>query len=111
MGTKRTYFSFAYPKDLNQAYSFYCARYRDITYQEFLKLGLSDFLKKFESIPESEPLYKILKARSIDTSKIKDKHEKKYWNELKRINRIPDEYLSIGEIMTGLQSFAKENKL
>lgn len=53
---------------------------------------------KFNSIPETEPLYKIIQSRTIDINKIKDKEEKKYWREQKRINKIPDIYLSNKEI-------------
>lgn len=53
---------------------------------------------KFNSIPESEPLFTILKARTINTSKIKDKEERKYWQELKKIHKIPDIYLSTTEL-------------
>ena len=38
----------------------------------------------------------------MDLTKIKDKNEKKYWSELKRINRIPDEYLPVDEILSNL---------
>lgn len=103
MKSNKTYFSFAYPRDLDQAYAFYCARYENITFKEFLSLGISDFMRKFSSIPENEPLYKILKSRTIDISKIKDKNEKKYWSELKRINKIPEEYIPIDEIMSDLE--------
>lgn len=103
MKNNKTYFSFAYPRDLDQAYAFYCARYENITFKEFLSLGISDFMRKFSSIPENEPLYKILKSRTIDIGKIKDKNEKKYWNELKRINKIPEEYIPIDEIMIDLE--------
>ena len=106
----KTYFCFAYQKDLDQVYSFYCARYKDLTYKEFLNLGLSDFMRKFNSIPESEPLYTIIKSRTIDTNKIKDKEEKKYWNKLKKINAIPSEYVSTKEIMLDLAKFTKERK-
>ena len=58
----RTIFSFAYQEDLDQAYAFYCSRYENITYKEFMDLGFSDFKRKLGSIPESEPLYKILKS-------------------------------------------------
>ena len=60
-------------------------------------------MRKFSSIPENEPLYKILKSRTIDIGKIKDKNEKKYWSELKRINKIPEEYIPIDEIMSDLE--------
>lgn len=76
-----------------------------------MSLGISDFMRKFSSIPESEPLYKILKSRTIDLSKIKDKNEKKYWSELKRINEIPSEYFSTTEVIEELQRKTKENNL
>lgn len=104
-------FCFAYPSDLEQAYAFYCARYKDISFDEFLKLGITGFMMKFNSMPESEPLYTILKSRSINTSEIKDKDEKKYWNKLKRANRIPDEYFSSEDILLDLSKIARENKL
>lgn len=108
--TNKTYFCFAYPRDLDSAYAFYCARYENITFKEFLNLGITDFMKKFSSIPETEPLYTILKSRTIDTTKIKDKEEKKYWNKMKRNNAIPSEYLSTKEIMLDLSKFTKERK-
>ena len=40
-----------------------------------MNLGISDFMRKFSSIPESEPLYKILKSRTIDIKK--DKRQKR----------------------------------
>ena len=103
MRKNKAVFNFAYPSDLDQAYAFYCARYENITFKEFLDLGISDFMRKFSSIPENEPLYKILKSRTIDIGKIKDKNEKKYWSELKRINKIPEEYIPIDEIMSDLE--------
>lgn len=111
MGKSKTYFSFAYPSDLDQAYAFYCARYENISFKEFLGLGITDFMRKFQSIPESEPLYKILKSRKIDLRKIKDKNERKYWSELKRANAIPTEYLSTEEVISNFTSLTKENKL
>lgn len=53
---------------------------------------------KLNSIPESEPLYKIIKSRTISLVKIKDKSERKYWAELKKINKIPAIYLSLKEL-------------
>lgn len=76
-----------------------------------MKLGLTDFLKKFQSIPENEPLFTIIKSRNINLAKIKDKDERKYWADLKRINQIPSEYLTANEIITDLTSFTKEKKL
>lgn len=107
----KTYFSFAYPSDLDNAYAFYCARYKDITFKEFLSLGITDFMKKFNSIPESEPLYTILKSRTINIEKIKDKEERKYWRNLKKINAIPNDYISTKEIMFDLSKFTKEKKI
>ncbi len=107
----KTYFCFAYPSDLDNAYAFYCARYENISFEEFLKLGITDFTRKFSSIPESEPLYTIIKSRTIDTNKIKDKEERRYWNKLKRLNAIPSEYISTNEIMLDLNKMSKEYKL
>ena len=107
----KTSFCFGYESDLDNAYAFYCARYENITFQEFLNLGQSDFLRKFASIPENEPLYTIIKSRIIDLGSIKDKNEKKYWSELKRINQIPPEYLGQEERLNELAKFTKENKI
>ena len=74
-----------------------------------MDIGITEFQRKF-SLPETEPLYKIIKSRTINLGKIKDKNEKKYWQELKRINRIPDEYLSTQELMLDLKNFTKEKK-
>ena len=106
----KRYFCFAYPEDLNNAYAFYCARYENISFKEFLELGITDFMRKFQSIPESEPLYTIIKSRSINIAKIKDKSERKHWSHLKRINAIPSEYMSVEEIMSSLEEFTKEKK-
>ena len=105
------YFCFAYPSDLEQAYAFYCARYKDISWVEFLKLGISEFMMKFNSMPESEPLYTIIKSRTMNIGEIKDKDEKKYWRKLRRINRIPDEYFTSKEILLDLSKKTKETKL
>lgn len=74
-------------------------------------MGLTEFLKKFQSVPESEPLFTILKSRNINLAKIKDKNERKYWADLKRVNQIPSEYLSAREIIDDLTKFTKEKKL
>lgn len=87
--SKGVQFSFAYWKDLDEAYAFYCARYENISFEDFLKLPISEFNRKLASIPETEPLYKIMQSRAINLNKIKDKEERKYWQELKRINKIP----------------------
>lgn len=55
-------------------------------------------MRKLGSIPEDEPLFNIIKSRSIELGKIKDKEERKYWRELKRANKIPDIYLSNEEL-------------
>ena len=96
--SNRTAFCWAYPSDLEQFYAFYCARYENISYNDFLHLGLTEALMKLNSIPESEPLYKVIKSRTISLAKIKDKSERKYWAELKKINKIPAIYLSIKEL-------------
>lgn len=86
-------FCFAYYRDLEDAYAFYCARYENISYTQFLELGLEELLMKISSIPENEPLYKIMRSRVINVAGIKDKEERKYWSRLKSENRIPDIYI------------------
>ena len=94
----KTIICFAYNKDLIQVYDFYCARYQNISYNEFLRLGINEVMMKMESIPESEPLYTIIKSRVVNLAKIKDKNERKHWRELKEINKIPDIYLPNEEL-------------
>lgn len=96
--SKDVQFCFAYWKDLNEAYAFYCARYENISFEKFLNLPLSEFNRKISSVPENEPLYKIMKSRAINLNKIKDKEEKKYWSELKKENRIPYAYYNKDDI-------------
>ena len=76
-----------------------------------MDLGFCDFKRKLGSIPESEPLYKLLKSRSIDLSKIKDKDERKYWQELKRLNEIPPIFISDEEQNRNLESIVKNNRM
>lgn len=95
------------PYDLPQIYPFFCARYRDMTYQELLNMGYEEFGMKMGSIPEDEPLFHIIKARVINISKIKNKEERRYWEEQKRLNRIPDQYLAKNEINKKVQSKIK----
>lgn len=64
---------------------------------------------KLSSIPEDEPLFKIIKSRIIDVGKIKDKEERKYWLELKRVNKIPDVYLSNDEINNNLKNYIRNS--
>lgn len=108
MRNKRV-FCFAYPKDLDDAYAFYCARYENIKWEEFKQLGLFEFNKKLGSIPKTEPLYDIIKSRAINLGQIKDKEERKYWRTLKKENRIPDAYLSTQEIYDNLREQVKNN--
>lgn len=83
-------------------YDFYCARYENISFDDFLNKGISDIQRKLMSIPESEPLYNILKSRVINTAKIKNKDERKYWEELKKENEIPDIYIPTEELEINL---------
>lgn len=96
--SRETIICFAYDRDLIQIYDFYCARYENITYKEFLDLGISDIQRKLQSIPESEPLFEIIKSRVINIGKIKDKNERKHWRELKEANKIPDIYIPSDEL-------------
>jgi hypothetical protein len=93
-----TILCYGYEKDLIQIYDFYCARYENITYEEFMEKGISEIQKKLMSIPESEPLYTIIKSRVINLAKIKDKNERKHWRELKEANKIPDIYKPNNEL-------------
>lgn len=56
---------------------------------------MTDLLMKISSIPETEPLYKIIQSRTMKINEIKDKNERKYWQRMKQINKIPEEYLPI----------------
>lgn len=94
----QTIICFAYDKDLIQIYDFYCARYQNISYEDFLNLGITEVSMKLDSIPESEPIFNILKSRIINLAKIKDKNERKHWRELKGHNKIPDIYLPNDEL-------------
>lgn len=76
----------------------------------FLKLGFTETMIKLGSIPESEPLYTIIKSRTINLAKIKDKNERKYWRDMKRVNKIPDIYLSDREIYQNLKLQIKQTK-
>lgn len=104
-------FCFAYQNDLDEAYAFYCARYENISWKEFLHLGFTEFKKKLSSIPKDEPLYDIIKSRVIDVSSIKDKEERKYWRKLKRQYAIPQFYLSTEEIYRNLKEEVKQNRV
>lgn len=75
-----------------------------------MQLGFFEVSKKMGSIPENEPLHTIIKSRAINLGKIKNKEERKYWQELKRINTIPDLYLPISEIDQRLNEFIKQKK-
>ncbi len=101
---------FAYPEDLEQMYAFYCARYENIPYEKFLKLGFTEFMMKLNSLPKTEPFYDIVKSRSINISRIKDKEERRYWRELQQINQIPSIYKSNEELDANLKSAIKNNK-
>ena len=79
-------------------YAFWCARYENISIEDFLNVGITEFNAKISSIPENEPLYRIVKSRTVSLPKIKNKDEKKYWSELKKINKIPQLYLSSEEL-------------
>lgn len=96
------------PYDIYEIYAFYCSRYTDIKYKDFLNLGYEEFSIKLNSIPENEPLYKVFKSRAININSIKDKEEKKYWKELKRVNKIPDIYLPTQEINRNIKDILKE---
>lgn len=74
-----------------------------MSFNEFLNIGITEFNRKLSSIPKSEPLFEIIQSRVINTSKIKDKEERKKWQKLKKINKIPQIYLSSNEIYSNLK--------
>lgn len=75
-------------------------------------MGYEEFSMKLSSIPETEPLYTLIKSRVINIEEIKDKEERKYWRKLKRLNRIPDVYLPNEIIIKELQkTIEKEGKI
>ena len=74
-----------------------------MSFNEFLNIGITEFNRKLSSIPKSEPLFEIIQSRVINTSKIKDKEERKRWKKLKKINKIPQKYLSSNEIYSNLK--------
>ncbi len=78
-----------------------------MSFKEFLNLGISEFNRKMSSIPKSEPLYDKIKSRAINPATIKDKYERKYWQKMKRANKIPQIYLSISEIDSELKEELK----
>ena len=87
-----------------------CSRYGNMSYHDLLEMGYEEFSMKLSSIPESEPLYKIIQSRVINLSEIKDKEEKRYWRRLKRVNAIPDIYRSNKEIYRELASQVNGSK-
>lgn len=102
---------FAYREDLEQMYSFYCARYENISFEDFMKLGYKEFMMKLNSLPKTEPFYGIVKSRTINLSKIKDKEERRYWRELSQINAIPSIYKSNEELDIELKYNIKNNRI
>lgn len=86
------------PYDNDEIYAFWCARYENISFEKYLKIPISEFNRKINSIPESEPLYKRIKSRVINIGKIKNKEERDYWRQLKRTYQIPNIYLGNEEL-------------
>ena len=76
-------------------------------FKEFMNMGISEFNRKLSSIPKNEPLYEKIQSRVINTGTIKDKEERKHWRRLKKINKIPQIYLSISEIDNNLKEELK----
>ena len=97
------------PYDIENIYAFMCTRYGNITYKELMNMGYEEFSAKLNSIPKSEPLYEIFKSRVVDINKIKDKEERKYWQELKQVNKIPDIYKTNKEINLEIKNITKNN--
>ena len=83
---------------MKNIYAFFCKNYGNIAYNDLLKMGYDEFSAKLNYVAEDEPLFLIFKSRGINIAKIKDKEEKKYWREMKRINAVPDIYKSNEEL-------------
>lgn len=83
---------------MKNIYAFFCKNYGNISYNDLMKMGYDEFNAKLNYIADNEPLFLIFKSRSINISKIKDKEEKKYWREMKRINAVPDIYKTNEEL-------------
>lgn len=103
--------SICLPYDMDKIYPFMCSRYGNITYNELLNMGYEEFSMKLSSIPETEPLYKIIQSRIINLNEIKDKEERRYWRKLKSVNAIPDIYKSNQEIYKSLASQVNRNEV
>lgn len=107
--SKSSEISICIPYDINNIYAFFCSRYGDIKYNDLINMGYEEFIAKLNNIPENEPLYKIIKSRVIDLNKIKDKEERKYWMELKNVNKIPDIYKSNKELNQEIRNITRKN--
>ena len=70
-------------------------------------MGFEEFTIKLSSIPESEPLFHIIKSRSIKIEEIKDKEERKYWQKQKELNKIPAIYITTQELDEEIKSKLK----
>lgn len=81
-----------------------------MSYHDLLEMGYEEFSMKLSSIPNTEPLYEIIKSRVINLNEIKDKEERRYWRKLKRVNAIPDIYRSNKDIYRELASKVNSNK-
>ena len=54
------------------------------------------------------PAVTINKSRTINIASIKDKEERKYWRELRRINQIPQIFIPTKEVFDNLKGRLKE---
>jgi len=99
------------PYDMDKIYPFMCSRYGNMTYNELLEMGYEEFSMKLSSIPNNEPLYEVIKSRVIKLSEIKDKEERRYWRNLKKVNAIPDIYKSNKDIYKELASQVNRNEV
>lgn len=88
-------------------YGFFAARYHVKSFEELLNMGYEDFEMKMTSIPESEPIFNVIKSRAIKLEKIKDKDERRYWREMKDANKIPAIYLPTKELNAEVENKVK----
>lgn len=82
---------------------------QDIEYLHWWK-----FKAMFKSLKDDNMIVKIMGYRSVDLSKIKDKEQKKYYTDLKKLYDIPrskDELEKINEIENILMNYGDTSKI
>lgn len=95
-------YSFDYDDDY--IYAAFLDQYK-IDLQDIENLHWWKFKAMFKSLKEDNEIVKIMGYRSMDTSKVKDKDQKAYYNKMKKLYEIPisnDEREKLDEITEAL---------